>query len=55
MWRQLRSSRLRSQTAAEHDGADAEADGQSIYSLDPGTVNSAQSVQARTLAQGPRR
>ena len=55
IWHQLKSSRLRSQTKAEDDEADAEADGQSLPRAEAGTAKFDQPVRAETLMQGPRR
>ena len=55
IWHQLKSSLLRTQTKAEDDEADAEADGQSHPRAEAGNPIFAQPVRAETLMQGPRR
>ena len=55
IWYQLKSSRLQSQTKAEDDEVDAEADGQSLPTAEAGTARLAQPLRVDTLMQGPRR
>ena len=55
MWPRRKSLRLRSQTNAENDEADPEADGQSLPSVDAVAARSARPMRVDTLVQGPRR